>query len=56
MPFESVKQEKWAFSTKQPFAKKWAGMTNQKNLPDSAPKNKKKKNKNSQAMKDIFKK
>ena len=33
MPFKSVKQEKWAFATKQPFAKKWANMTNQKSLP-----------------------
>lgn len=33
MPFVSKKQDRWAFSTKQPFAKKWAGMTNQKSLP-----------------------
>lgn len=32
MPFVSKKQEKWAFATKQPWAKKWAGMTNQKTL------------------------
>lgn len=38
MPFKSRKQEQWAFATKQPFAKKWAGMTNQKSLPIKAKK------------------
>ena len=33
MPFKSKAQEKWAFATKQPFAKKWAKMTVQKGLP-----------------------
>ena len=33
MPFVSKKQEKWAFSTKQPFADKWAKMTNEKKIP-----------------------
>lgn len=33
MPYKSQAQEKWAFSTKQPFAKKWAKMTDQKSLP-----------------------
>ena len=33
MPFKSRQQEKWAFATHQPFAKKWADMTNQKALP-----------------------
>lgn len=33
MPFKSKAQEKWAFATKQPFAKKWSKMTNQKSLP-----------------------
>ena len=34
MPFQSKKQEKWAFSTHQKFAKKWAAMTDQKKLPE----------------------
>lgn len=34
MPFKSRQQEKWAFATKQPFAKKWADITNQKSLPN----------------------
>ncbi len=34
MPFKSRQQEKWAFSTGQPFAKKWAAMTNQAKLPE----------------------
>lgn len=34
MPFKSQAQEKWAFSTHQPWAKKWAHMTNQKDLPE----------------------
>ncbi len=41
MPFKSKAQEKWAFSTKQPFAKKWAKMTNQKALPKRVIKAKK---------------
>lgn len=40
MPFVSKAQEKWAFSTKQPFAKKWAGITNQKSLPKRIKKGK----------------
>lgn len=32
MPFKSRKQEKWAFATHQPFAKKWATMTDQSKL------------------------
>jgi len=40
MPFKSKKQEKWAFATKQPFAKKWAKVTNQKSLPKKARKKK----------------
>jgi hypothetical protein len=33
MPFKSRAQEKWAFATHQPFAKKWADITDQKSLP-----------------------
>lgn len=33
MSFKSKKQEALAFATKQPFAKKWADKTDQKNLP-----------------------
>jgi hypothetical protein len=33
MPFKSKQQEKWAFATKQPFAKEWADKTVQKGLP-----------------------
>ena len=33
MPFQSKAQERWAFSTGQPFAKQWAAMTNQQALP-----------------------
>lgn len=33
MPFKSKQQERWAFSTHQKFAKKWAAMTDQKSLP-----------------------
>jgi len=43
MPFVSKKQEAWAFATHQPFAKKWADMTDQSSLPkkaDSSPKKK----------------
>jgi len=32
MPFVSRAQERWAFATRQPFAKQWAAMTPQ-NLP-----------------------
>lgn len=47
MPFKSKAQEKWAFATKQPFAKEWAKMTDQKKLkarakPDPKPSAKKK--------------
>ncbi len=38
MPFKSQKQERWAFATGQPFAKKWASMTNQKTLKKKKPK------------------
>jgi hypothetical protein len=41
MPFKSLQQEHWAFATKQPFAKKWADMTNQKSLPKKVKKKKK---------------
>lgn len=34
MPFKSKSQERWAFATKQPFAKEWAGKTDQKKLPE----------------------
>jgi hypothetical protein len=34
MPFVSQRQSKWAFATHQPFAKKWADMTDYKSLPD----------------------
>lgn len=33
MPFVSRAQERWAFSTGQPFAKQWAAITDQKALP-----------------------
>lgn len=33
MPFKSVAQMRWAFATKQPFAKAWADMTDEKALP-----------------------
>lgn len=47
MPFKSRAQEKWAFATGQPFAKKWAAMTDQKHLPEReiAAKMRKKKHK-----------
>ena len=35
MPFDSKKQEKWAFANKKPWAKEWAAKTDQKNLPES---------------------
>lgn len=35
MPFKSLKQEKWAFATHQPFAKEWADKTDQKSLRKS---------------------
>jgi hypothetical protein len=34
MPFVSTQQSKWAFITHQPFAKKWAAMTDYSKLPD----------------------
>lgn len=40
MPFVSRAQEKWAFSTHQPWAKKWAGMTEGKKLPNKVKKSK----------------
>jgi hypothetical protein len=43
MPFKSRAQEKWAFATKQPFAQKWADMTEGKKLPNKVSKKKKKK-------------
>lgn len=42
MPFKSKAQERWAFATKQPFAKKWAKKTNQKSLPTRKKRKKKK--------------
>lgn len=40
MPFKSRQQERWAFATGQPFAKRWGDMTKGKKLPDKAkPKN-----------------
>lgn len=33
MPFKSKAQAKWAFATKQPFAKEFADKTNFKKLP-----------------------
>lgn len=41
MPFKSRQQEKWAFATKQPFAKKWADITDQKTLPKRVTRKKK---------------
>lgn len=38
MPFKSKQQEKWAFATKQPFAKDWAKQTDQKSLPEHVEK------------------
>ena len=38
MPFVSRQQERWAFATKQPFAKQWAAMTDQKQLPQRVSK------------------
>lgn len=38
IPFKSKAQEKWAFATKQPFAKKWAGITTQSDLPQKVSK------------------
>jgi hypothetical protein len=45
MPFVSKAQEKWAFANKMPWAKKWAGMTEEKKLPNKVKKTKKKKSK-----------
>lgn len=33
MPFKSKAQQRWAFATRQPFAKDWARMTDEKALP-----------------------
>ena len=33
MQFVSKAQQKWAFATKQPFAKQWAAMTDESSLP-----------------------
>lgn len=33
MPFVSKAQQRWAFSTHQPFAKEWASMTDESKLP-----------------------
>lgn len=35
MPFKNKKQMRWAFATKQPWAKRWAKETNMKNLPEA---------------------
>ena len=40
MPFKSRAQEKWAFATKQKFAKKWADMSEGKKLPKRVKKKK----------------
>lgn len=34
MPFVSKAQMRWAFATKQKFAKDWAAMTNEKAIPE----------------------
>jgi hypothetical protein len=34
MPFDSKKQQRWAFATKQPFAKRWAKETDFPELPE----------------------
>jgi hypothetical protein len=44
MPFQSKAQEKWAFATHQPWARKWAAMTINK-LPDRIAKKSRKKKK-----------
>jgi hypothetical protein len=43
MPFVSIKQEKWAFATKQPWARKWAKQTDESTLPDYVSSKKKEK-------------
>jgi hypothetical protein len=43
MPFKSRAQEKWAFSTHQPWAQKWADMTEGKKLPKKVKKTTRKK-------------
>jgi hypothetical protein len=48
MPFQSKAQQRWAFATKQPFAKEWAGMTDEKRLP--AYKNPKKRH----VLRDVY--
>lgn len=45
MPFKSKAQERWAFANNEPFAKKWAKITNQKTLPKKVKSKKKKKTK-----------
>jgi hypothetical protein len=34
MPFQSKAQMRWAFATRQPFAKEWADMTDETKLPE----------------------
>ena len=48
MPFVSKAQQKWAFATKQPFAKEWAAMTDESKLPAYA-------NKKRHALKHVYK-
>jgi hypothetical protein len=43
MPFTSLKQEKWAFATKQPWARRWAKQTDESKLPDYVPAKKREK-------------
>lgn len=38
MPFASKAQEKFAFATKQPWAKEWASKTDQSSLPNKVSK------------------
>lgn len=42
MPFKSKAQQRFAFGTKQPWAKKWAKKTNFKKLPEKVRRRKKK--------------
>jgi hypothetical protein len=42
MPFKSKAQKRWAFSTKQPWADKWAKLTGKKKLPAHVKPKKKK--------------
>ena len=48
MPFVSKAQQRWAFATKQPFAKEWAAITDEKRLP--AYKNPKKRH----VLRDVY--